>query len=226
MRHHRRFGAAACLLGTLAGGAQALDMSFRGTFAHDDDVRFIDFAIDALSEVIIRTYSYAGGVNAAGETIPRGGFDPSLALFHGSGGIVTGADNSPATDEDPLTYRRFDALMEVELGPGEYRLAVTQYDNVALGPRWDSPFTRSGMGDFTPTLTFCEADRFCDVTGVLPWNARTGDWAVDVLNVRTASLVPAPPPVPEPRTGILTVAGLACVAAAAGRRRRDSATGI
>lgn len=186
--------------------ATAFDLSFRGTFQDDDDIQFIDFVVERLSTVTLKTLSYAGGVNAAGEVIPRGGFDPALALFHESGQIISGGDNSLGVAEDPLTYRRFDALFELELGPGAYRLAITQYDNSALGPTIDDIFTRDGRGNFTPTMTFCEADRFCDVSGVLPWNQRTGQWAVDVLNVQSALLVP--PSVPEPATGVLTAAGL------------------
>ncbi|WP_291990687.1 DVUA0089 family protein [Luteitalea sp.] len=197
--------------------AAAADLSFRGTFEFDDDIQFIDFNVGALSTVTIRTLSYAGGINAAGEVIPRGGFDPGLALAHPSGDIISAGDDSLGVPEDPFTHQKFDVLMELELGAGAYRLAVTQYDNSALGPTFDDIFTRAGQGNFTPTMTFCEADRFCDVSGVLPWNARTGNWAVDVMNVQSATLVQSP--APEPESWALLAAGLGLIGLRARTRR-------
>lgn len=206
--------AGALLAGTLP--AQAIDLSFQGVFSRDDDVQFIDFTIGQISTVTLRTYSYAGGINAAGVVIPRGGFDPVIALFHATGEIIDAGNNSLGVPEDPFTHQRFDALFSLELGAGDYRVAMTQYDNSAVGPTVDDVFTRRGDGNFTPTLTYCEAGQFCDVSGVHPWNQRTGAWAIDILNVQSAALVPAP--VPEPGVATSLLAGFVVTLAVLRRR--------
>jgi hypothetical protein len=61
--------------------AAAADFSFTGNFTQDDNVQLFNFVVGAPSSVTLRTWSYAGGTNAAGTTIARGGFDPILALF-------------------------------------------------------------------------------------------------------------------------------------------------
>ena len=41
--------------------------SYTGTFANDVDQREFFFTLSSAGSVVIRTYSYAGGVNGAGE---------------------------------------------------------------------------------------------------------------------------------------------------------------
>src|ERR1051325_2516446 len=63
--------------------------SFAGNFVHDDDVQQFNFTVGAASpNVILRAWSYAGGVNAAGQVIQRGGFDTILALFNSAGTLI------------------------------------------------------------------------------------------------------------------------------------------
>ena len=67
-------------------GANATDFSFTGNFTNDNDVALFDFTVGASSpDVILRTWSYAGGTNAAGQVIAEGGFDPILAVFDSTG---------------------------------------------------------------------------------------------------------------------------------------------
>src|SRR5215510_14265065 len=74
--------------------ATADNFSFTGTFTQDDNVQLFNFSIGAPSSgVILRTWSYAGGVNAAGATIARGGFDPILALFNATTGALIGQND-------------------------------------------------------------------------------------------------------------------------------------
>src|SRR5690242_12666474 len=72
-------GITACSLLCSAG-----DFSFTGNFTDLDQVQYFTFTVSGGSTVSIRTYSYAGGTNAAGVAIARGGFDPTIALFHGT----------------------------------------------------------------------------------------------------------------------------------------------
>lgn len=68
--------------------ASAVDFSFSGMFTGDDDVQLFDFSVGMASLVTFRTLSYAGGTNAAGTVIARGGFDPILALFDSRGFLI------------------------------------------------------------------------------------------------------------------------------------------
>lgn len=89
--------AAVILLGGVLtmGAAQATpqNFSFTGTFSQDDNVQLFHFTVGDTSTVTLRTWSYAGGVNAAGQTIARGGFDPILALFDGTGVLINQNDD-------------------------------------------------------------------------------------------------------------------------------------
>src|ERR1700722_15473430 len=62
--------------------------SYTGTFAADDDKREFFFSLVEPGVAPIRTLSYAGGTNAAGLTIPAGGFDPTISIFDSNGDIV------------------------------------------------------------------------------------------------------------------------------------------
>ena len=66
-------------------GSNAADFSFTGNFNLDNDVQLFNFSVGAPSTVTLRTWSYAGGINAAGQTIARGGFDPIQAVFNSTG---------------------------------------------------------------------------------------------------------------------------------------------
>ena len=46
--------------------SKADNFSFTGSFAVDNDVQLFNFSVTAPSTVTLRTWSYAGGTNAAG----------------------------------------------------------------------------------------------------------------------------------------------------------------
>ncbi len=162
----------------------AANLSFTGNFSRDNEneVEYLDFSIAADSTtVIIKTLSLNGGTNAAGNWIDGGGFDPYLALFNkNTGEWVFGTLNKNNGDEAVISNTSpnpYGTLLA-----GEYVLALTQFDNTALGNLSDgfaadlglmsvglSPFTLNGGGG-------------------------SGHWAVDILNVdaQQTSVVPLP----------------------------------
>jgi hypothetical protein len=85
--------------------SQAADFSFMGNFTEDDEVQLFNFTVGSTSDVTLRSYSYAGGINAAGQTIARGGFDPILALFNSSGLRIGEQDDAECGEvpEDSVT---------------------------------------------------------------------------------------------------------------------------
>src|SRR5258706_14206850 len=139
----------------LSAPASASDFSFTGNLAGDDSVQTFDFSVGASSNVTLRTWSYAGGTNAAGQVIARGGFDPILALFALPGGALIGQndDGPPGTvAAEAVTGASFDTFLQEMLAPGNYRVSVMQFSNFAIGPNFSDGFLGSGTSnsqDFT-----------------------------------------------------------------------------
>ena len=95
----------------------------------------------------------------------------------------------PDVNIDPVTGAEFDTFLVIEgLTPGEYTVAVSQFDNFPVGFTLAEGFFRSGEPSFTGDDFGLPGEMFIDVTG----DARTNQWAFDILNVNTASEVPEP----------------------------------
>lgn len=186
----------------LSSSVLAADFSFRGTFSADDEVQMFDFNIETTSDVTLKTLSYAGGIQADGTDISAGGFDPILALFDGSGDFIDGNDDGifPDVGIDPFTGEEFDTFLQTTLDPGNYTVAISQFDNFFNGGFGDNVslgFFEEGNPNFT-ALFGCSNGQFCDVAG----DNRTNEWAFDVLNVDSAVAVETPitEDIPEPST--------------------------
>ena len=193
--------------------AFADNFSFQGTFASDDQVQLFSFTVGSSSAVTLRSWSYAGGVDAAGVTIPRGGFDTILALFNGSGALITQNDDGTAVQvpTDPLSGEHYDTYLQSTLAAGTYTVSVMEFDNFANGPNLSDGFSRAGQGNFTAALGHCSQGKFCDVSGVAPYNNRTGNWEFDILGVNSAS-ESGGGTVPEPASFALLALGAVAVA--------------
>jgi hypothetical protein len=174
--------------------AAAVDFSFTGSLPTADTVQFFDFNVGAESTVTLRTWSYAGGVNAAGDTISQGGFDPILALFSLPDGTLIGENDDGGSNvpADIITGNNYDTFLQLLLAPGAYRVSVAAYSNFANGPNLSNGF--EGGGDF---------------------GDRTNEWAFDILNVDTATQGV----VPEPASWAMLIAGFGLTGAAMRRRR-------
>jgi hypothetical protein len=196
--------------GIAASPAHAVDFSFTGSFSQDDEVQLFNFSIGATSTVTLRSYSYAGGTNAAGQTIARGGFDPILALFDSTGLRIGENDDGgdPLVPADAVTGRFYDTfLLLADLPAGDYTVSVMQYDNFSIGPNLSNGFTFAGAGNFRSSQNCAQ---FADATG----DCRNGNWAFDILNVNQAVVVATP----EPAT--LAILGAGLLGLAGIRRRR------
>lgn len=199
------------LLGASAGLAD--NFSFQGTFTADDNVQLFNFTVGSTSTVTLQTWSYAGGVDAAGVTIPRGGFDPILALFDSTGAEINqnddGGSNVPA---DSVTGEHYDTYLQSTLAAGTYTVSVMEYDNFANGPNLSDGFARTGQGDFTAAFG-CSEGKFCDVSGDPAGNSRNGNWEFDILGVNSASTMGGGSSVPEPASIGLLLLGAAGLSA-------------
>lgn len=187
-------------------GATPMAWTFAGTFAQDDEVQLFTFTLPGPALVTLRTTSYAGGTDALGNTVPRGGFDPVLAVFDTVGTLLAQDDDGGAdVPADALTGATFDSFLLLVLAAGDYTLALAQFDNLALGPTLADGFERSGQGAFTTGFGCPDAQpSFNDVSGVAGCG-RTGAFSVDVLAE-----------IPEPASAALLLAP----ALALGLRRR------
>ena len=196
----------------ISGSANATDFSFAGNFEHRNEVQEFNFAVAGTpKEVVMRTWSFAGGINAEGAVVEHGGFDPMVTLFDASGvRIGFSDDGGTLSARDPVSGHTWDPFLVSLLSPGSYTATVTQFSNFPRGLLTDG-FQGTGPAGF---------------------NGRDSHWALDVLNVESASLgasyiSPRPSPVssvPEPESYALLLAGLGLVSYVA-RRRRDANAG-
>lgn len=191
--------------GFFVNSVSAVDFSFTGTFSDDDEVQFFDFSLNSMSDIVLRSLSYAGGTNADGVVIARGGFDPILALFDSVGDLIDQNDDGdfPDVSVDAVTGAPFDTYLEVnDLAAGDYKVAVMQYANFA-------PSSLGGVFQGSGTTNFEDA------TG----DFRNNSWAFDILGVDTAVVIPNP----VPETGATAAMfGLALTALIGISRRKRS----
>src|SRR4051794_34869814 len=93
------FKVAFLILGLTAGASHADNFSFTGNFSNANEVQPFNFSVaGSAADITLRTWSFAGGTNAAGTAIAGGGFDPIVTLFDGAtGAIIDYNDDSNAT---------------------------------------------------------------------------------------------------------------------------------
>lgn len=175
----------------LVGTAVGADFSFVGAFAQDDERRQFTFTLLQQGTVLLRTWSYAGGVNAMGVRIEGGGFDPTLSLFD-STGLLLATNRDGGCDKvaaDRVTTWCWDAYVAMPLPKGAYLLVLTESENTPLGPYLADPFVYDGAGNFTAAPGINAPAGFWDYSP----NRRNNSYAVDIGGVESAQspLVPA-----------------------------------
>jgi hypothetical protein len=103
---------------------------------------------------------------------------------------------------DSMIGACFDSFIMESLGGTLYTLILSQSNNEPNGQLKDG-FNKTGQQTFTSSFG-CSNGSFCDSTG----DNRTNKWAVDILNVTSATMSP---PVPEPGTLVLLASGMAVI---------------
>jgi hypothetical protein len=195
---------AALVLFTCAGWsgiASAYTLSNTGSFSTDDQRAEIDFTVVAPGTVTLRTWSFGGGINGAGTSIPNGGFAPIVSLFEAGGtqdliGLAAAGSGNCTGNTDALTGFCWDVTLTANLVAGNYLAVLTQDDNSPRGPGFTDGFLRDGQGDFTSPAFLGVPGQFVLVTGA----QRDSYWALDIDLPATS--------VPAPGTLGLTALGL------------------
>jgi hypothetical protein len=203
----------ACAVAFAPASLQAASITLTGTFAQDDTVQVFDVVVATGGTVDFRSYGYGGGSTATGQTVAAGGFDTVLTLFSSTGAFLTENDDGTDVAPDPLTEQAFDARITTNLLPGQYILALTQYDNFATGATLNDGFDETGYSNFTADPSFtagppCPSGLFRDSSNTAG-QCRNGNWTVDFVNV--ASVAPRSA-VPEPQSAFLLGCGLLSLA--------------
>ena len=198
-------------------------ITLSGAFTRDDDVQLFDVVIASTGSVDFRSFGYGGGTTPAGQTIAAGGFDTALTLFSGAGVFITDNDDGAGAAVDPSTGMPGDARITANLTPGQYILALTQYDNFALTPNLSDGFVESGNRNFTADSSFtpgppCASGLFRDISGSAG-QCRTGNETVSFANVASATARPISA-VPEPWAGWLLGAALSFLVPGVRRKRK------
>jgi len=197
--------------------SRATNITLQGSFSADDNIQFFSVSVAAPATIDIRSYGYAGGTTSTGAVVPRGGFDTILTLFSASGVFIDDNDDGAGVAADPATGQAADARITANLAAGSYILAVTEYDNFSIGNLSDG-FAETGNHNFTADPNFatggaCPGGLFRDISGTAG-RCRTGNWALDFVNVTSVTSVP------EPETTALFGAGLLGFALVSRRKRR------
>lgn len=201
-----RYAAIATAVFATAAAAQAsaATFSFTGSLAKDNDKAAYVFTVAAPTTVTLTSLGYAGGINGAGATIARGGFDPVLSLYDATGTAVDFNDDGLGAPIDTVTGVGADSILSLSLAAGTYKVYLTQYNN--FGPiTLPASFAFDGQPNFR--------GGFVDFYG----NQRSGNWALDISGVNGAIAGS----VPETASWVMTILGLGMVGAVA--RRRNAA---
>ena len=179
MRKLITIAATALALSVGSVSAATQNFSFVGNFSGDADVQSFNFSIGSVSNVTLRSYSYAGGTMADGTIVAAGGFDPILALWDSAGNLIQQYDDGPdPVPSDPFTGSQFDTNLTLfGLAAGDYTATIAQYANFA-GSTLASGFSESDPF-FTALYYGCSNGQFCDVNS----DNRGSYWAFDVLGV-------------------------------------------
>jgi hypothetical protein len=120
----------AAYLAVLAPCAEAGGISLVGSLdaENPNDAFITSFTLLAPSAVTIQTWSFGGGVNAAGTSIAPGGFDPYVSLFNGAGpaaSFLASNDDGLCPPGHASEVCADSTLTTALLSPGTYTLALT-----------------------------------------------------------------------------------------------------
>ena len=170
-------------------------ISFTGNLNDSNSFALHQFLVPANgSNITIQSWSFGGGINAASDVIPGGGFLLDISLFDSAGTLL--ADTNFTYACPPANLDSYgvcgDTLLSLSnVGAGQYTIGIVAAPNFPVGPSLADGFcatTNPGSG--------CDGS-FVGNQG----EPRNQFYAVDVT-------VDSPANVPEPASMTLVIAGL------------------
>jgi hypothetical protein len=213
----RRGAAVVVFLGVASACSFGETVSYTGALSNPEDTAAISVTLSADGSIVLQSYGFGGGINAAGTTIAAGGFDPFVGLFSGTGDGAVFVDGTSdiLTNYTPGCPPAGTVMLGSTATCGDVNL---QFTGLAAG----TYTVVLSDGAYLPAALFEDpggvlGDGFFDLTGGVfqtcdtngDCNDDTADWALDI----TTSGTSAAPPVPEPAsvelaaTGVLLVVG-------------------
>jgi len=104
------------------------------------------------------TFSYGGGTNGQGASIPQGGFEPYLSLFDASGDFLAstffGTTCPQGARTNTLSGQCFDVLLDGgTLAVGDYQIAISAFENLSFAENLGSGTLAdgfTGLGNLFP----------------------------------------------------------------------------
>jgi hypothetical protein len=167
---------------------------YQGAFAGDDDTEQFQIDVAVAETVTIESWGYAGGTvptTPSPTVITAGGFAPNIIVFDPTGNEIASdaGGHCGITATDPVTGNCDDSYIEETLDPGNYTMALVEYDNEPTDTLLADGFMQDGNLGFT-CAEFGLMGNFCDVTTALG-TERDGNYAVSVT---TAEIVSTPEP--------------------------------
>jgi hypothetical protein len=182
--------------------SMAGSLSQVGDLDDANGVALISFTISTAADVDIQTWGYggtldaAGGVNASGQVIASGGFDPYVSLFNGAGNsaVFIASNDEGLCPPGHLAPACHDATLHAgALAAGTYTVALTAFENFSFAENYGS----GTLGDgFIGLGSFYDAS-----SGV----ERSGHYAIDI---HSAGLVPEPTSLAMAGAGLLALMAL------------------
>jgi len=191
--------------------------SFVGTFTADNQEQVFDLTLASQSTVQIRTWSYGGGIDAADDVVPAGGFAPELSIFDSAGDLIAldafggvAPTQCNGRNIDAVTGFCFDAVLNDSANPpltllaGLYTVVLTEQGNNPVGMFLDG-FSEDAAHGNDPSFTGTNAG-IPDGVFLDPGNfsQRTGSWEVDFTSSNGATVTA----LPEPSSRLLALSAL------------------
>ncbi|MBN7820968.1 DVUA0089 family protein [Bowmanella yangjiangensis] len=153
--------------------AALITSSFTGNFNDDNSRYYIQFDVTAdNTQVNLISFSYAGGVNAAGTSIADGGFDPQLFVFDSANNLLQSDDDS-SNVISASSGNSWDALINISLNIGTYFAVLTQYNS-----DYQSGDLVTGIWSDANTTNFVDVDN----------NVRSSFFAFDISGENLANV--------------------------------------
>ena len=200
----------------LAGAACAGTISYTGTLANSTDTVTESVTLTSAGAVVVQTYGFGGGVNAAGTTITPGGFDPFIGVFDSLGNLIQGTSDSLSNYASPVNYAGCpmagtvniglylnqcgDVRLLVGLAAGTYSILLSDA-NYQPNALFDSP----NYGNLSEGFTDFTGGVFQTCADVSNCISPSANWAMDVTTTGAQATAPEPAEVGLVGTGLLSL---------------------